>query len=173
MLEHGKTPTPKVAAPYLLLAQLLKNKSELLVPTTSMSSQCLLSQVEQLESFSLVKPSGCLWRLYFMTHVQSVTTSYWFNLQIGSRIKVLLSSFTAPTLVLGYHQLSTIQLWMPLTWYFASTWLLTCYSGLEWSCSKESQTMSFLGCPPTAPRVKVRLYHDLQDLTWCDKCPLV
>ena len=107
-----------------------------------------------------------------MTHVQSVTTSYWVYLQSGSRIKVLLSGFTAATLVLGHHRLSTAQLWTPLTWHFASTWLLTCYSGVEWSCSNESQTMWYLGWLPMAPRVKVRLYNDLQDPTWCDKWPL-
>jgi len=122
--------------------------------------------------FQFGKTFSCLWLLYFMTHVQSVTTSYWVYLQSGSRIKVLLSSFTAPTLVVGHHHLSTAQLWTPLTWYVASTWLLTHYSGVEWPCSNESQTMWYLGWPPMAPRVKIRLYNDLQDPTWCDKCPL-
>lgn len=48
---------------------------------------------------------------------------------------------------------------------------LACYSVVQWPCSNENRIMSFLVCPSMAPRVKVRLYDDLQDLTGHDISP--
>lgn len=49
--------------------------------------------------------------------------------------------------------------------------LLACYSVVQWPYSNENRIMSFLVGPSMAPRVKVRLYDDLQDLTGHDISP--
>ena len=102
----GKAPTPNVVVSYHSFAQLLRNESELRIPTTYIPSTAfpgpdvatLFFQFSQTFKSPLTPPvhSSC------PIHHQILLI-----LQHTSKIEEFLSTFPAPTLVLGHHHLLT------------------------------------------------------------------